>query len=1101
MDRLAATQLISETFSQPFDEGRFKIFARNLFNHLDESKAETYPAQYIKDAFKDHVRLYKRVGKYTDPEGTAIDVMIVYLRKGTSLDYARAVQRNFMIDYLKTRGQKEAGVVATIGDDPTDWRFSLIRIDYRSVETPSGRIKVKEELTPARRYSYLVGQHEPNHTAQQQLYSILADNANDPTLAQLESAFNIEAVTKEFFERYKARYLDLKEEIDGIVAKDRRVSAEFERRKIDSGGFAKRLLGQIVFLYFLQKKGWLGVQPGQDWGTGSKNYLQELYQKKHIPYNNYFDDLLEPLFYEALAVKREESYYPGLNCRIPFLNGGLFEPMGGYDWRETEICIQNEIFQSIFATFNDYNFTVREDEPLEREVAVDPEMLGKVFENLLEVQDRKSKGAFYTPREIVHYMCQESLINYLDITLNRKEQKLVQEDALQGRLFGQPTPIQKAIPYEQYTPIVPRADIETFIRHGETAVAFDAAKGSGTKSYVWQMQESIRAHARDIDLALAEIKICDPAIGSGAFPVGMMTEIVKARQILSTYLPDSTGRTAYSFKRQAIEHCIYGVDIESSAVDIARLRLWLSLVVDEDDFHTIQPLPNLDYKIVCGNSLQSVKQGYFAGEIEAKKEQFQVATSKAEKEALKAEIDRTLGILTEHFSKFDFRIYFSEVFRERGGFDIIIANPPYVRGERISDQKESLKKQFSCFTGTADLFVYFYERGIDLLRPNGTLTFISSNKYFRSGYGEKLRAFLARHTIQQLIDFGDAPVFDAIAYPSIILLQKTVPLENQVRALTWKPGPPIQHFASIYRTDSFMIRQDELKPEGWRLEPPQVLRLLEKLTRAGKPLGEFVNGKLYRGILTGLNEALIVDKPTHDRLIAEHASSAGLLKPILRGRDVKRWQISYADLYLIQIESSENKHHPWTGMDAKKAERVFEQCYPAVYRHLMHYRKALIKREDQGKYFWELRSCKYWDDFSHPKIVYPDIAVSPQFAFDKDNGYRIVNTLYILPDQPYWMVGLLNSKVVFWLYTRIASSIQSGYVRFIAQYVTQIPIPEGVERSHLPDLVKKLIERKGQINENEVKDLERAIDEVVYRLYDLTDEEIALIKDRTQPGE
>ena len=1095
MNRQAAKRLIEETLSQPFDEGRFKYFVKNLLNDLDESKAGTYSEKYIKDAFKQHIRLYKRIGKYTDPDGVEIDVLIVYLRRAGALDAARTIQRDFIRDYLKTRGNKEAGLVAFVGPEPSDWRFSLVRIDYRSEQTPSGKVKVKEELTPVRRFSFLVGKNEPNHTAQQQLYPLLEDSRHNPTLSQLEAAFNIESVTKEFFEKYKELFLDLKEELDAILAKNRSVEAEFKRCEIDTPGFAKRLLGQIVFLYFLQKKGWLGVQPGKEWGTGSKNYLFELYQKQHVGYSNFFNDLLEPLFYEALAVERKDNFYPRLNCKIPFLNGGLFEPSGGYDWKNVHIPISNKTFGKIFETFTLYNFTVREDEPLEREVTVDPEMLGKVFENLLEVKDRKSIGAFYTPREIVHYMCQESLINYLDTSLNRQEQKLAQEEPQQGQLFGPAKPVQKALSYKRYIPVVPREDIEWFIRHGEAAVAFDAAKEAGTKSYAWQMPDSIRTHASEIDRALAEIKICDPAIGSGAFPVGMMTEIVKAREILSTYLPADLERTPYAFKRHAIEHSLYGVDIDASAIDIARLRLWLSLVVDEDDFHIIKPLPNLDYKIVCGNSLQSVKQGFMEGEIEAKKEQFQNTTDPKEKERLRAEIDRILGILTQNFSKFDFRIYFSEVFRKRGGFDVVIANPPYVRGERIKDQKKDLKQQFSCYTGTADLYVYFYERGIEILRPNGTLAFISSNKYFRSGYGEKLRAFLTQHTIHQLIDFGDAPVFDAIAYPSIIILKKKPSQENQVRAMTWKPGPPIQQFADIYRSESFLMEQAELKSDGWRLESPQVLRLLEKLTRAGKPLGEYVDGKIYYGIKTGLNEAFIVDQPTRDRLIAEHASSSYLLKPILRGRDVKRWRIDYSGRYLIKIESSENKQHPWSGMEMKKAEQKFEQCYPAVYQHLLPYRERLIKRDDQGKYYWELRSCKYWDDFNYEQIVWGNLATQPKFAF-APSGYILSAPANTVISNSHYLAGILNSSVTHYLVIQSAAERQGGFVEFKPMYISPLAIPPKPSGEKISALVREILALvRDNKNPNQ---LEQQLNHEVYRLYGLTDAEIQIIEDAIQ---
>ncbi len=382
-------------------------------------KPSAYHGPYIPDAFKDHIRQYKRIGKYTDPGQTELDVLVVYLKKETSLERARTMQRNFVAHYLKNRGEKDAAIVAFCTDGLEDWRFSFVRMDYRTIQTESGKVKVKEDLTPARRYSFLVGRNEPNHTARQQLVPILEDDRKNPTLADIEHAFNIESVTKEFFNRYKDLFLKVKEELDNVVAVDQKIKTEFESKNIDTANFAKKLLGQIVFLYFIQKKGWLGVGKDRTWGTGPRNFMRRLFEKEIASYDNFFNDILEPLFYEALAIDRGDvSFYSRFNCKIPFLNGGLFEPINGYNWEETDILLKNDTFGEIFDTFDLYNFTVREDEPLEREVAVDPEMLGKVFENLLEVKDRKSKGAYYTPREIVHYMCQESLINYLDSTIN-----------------------------------------------------------------------------------------------------------------------------------------------------------------------------------------------------------------------------------------------------------------------------------------------------------------------------------------------------------------------------------------------------------------------------------------------------------------------------------------------------------------------------------------------------------------------------------------------------------------------------------------------------------------------------------------------------------
>ena len=477
-----AKRLIRETFQSGFDENRFRLFAKNLFNDLDESKAFAYQGQFIPDAYKEHVRQYKRLGKYTDPNGAALDVLVVNLKRETAIDRARTMQRNFIAWYLKHRGEKDAAIVAYHTDGLEDWRFSYVRMDYRTVQEETGKVRVKTDLTPARRYSFLVGTNEPNHTAQQQLLPILMDDRSNPTLAELEKAFTIESVTREFFERYKELFLRLKEELDGLVEKDRRVGADFTAKNIRTVDFAKKLLGQIVFLYFLQKKGWLGV--GKDekgnfhpWGAGPKDFLRRLFDRKLVPYDNFFNDLLEPLFYEALATDRgEEAYYSRFRCKIPFLNGGLFEPIGGYNWQEADILIRNETLGEVFDTFDLYNFTVREDEPLEKEVAVDPEMLGKVFENLLEVRDRKSKGAFYTPREIVHYMCRESLIRHLDGALNSRGGYERLGDP-QTELFGprdlaKPDGRMELMAASGPSP-VPVADIRLLVCRGEFGVEHD----------------------------------------------------------------------------------------------------------------------------------------------------------------------------------------------------------------------------------------------------------------------------------------------------------------------------------------------------------------------------------------------------------------------------------------------------------------------------------------------------------------------------------------------------------------------------------------------------------------------------------------------------
>jgi len=1117
-----AKRLIRETFQNNFDENRFRLFAKNLFNNLDESKAFSYQGQYIPDAYKDHVRQYKRLGKYTDPDGAALDVLVVNLKRETALDRARTMQRNFIAWYLKHRGEKDAAVVAYHTDGLEDWRFSYVRMDYRTVQEETGKVRVKTDLTPARRYSFLVGTNEPNHTAQQQLLPIFMDDRSNPTLAELEKAFTIESVTREFFERYKELFLRLKEELDGLVEKDRRVGGDFTAKNIQTADFAKKLLGQIVFLYFLQKKGWLGVGKNEKgnfrpWGAGPKDFLRRLYDRKLVPYDNFFNDLLEPLFYEALATDRgEEAYYSRFRCKIPFLNGGLFEPIGGYNWQEADILIRNETLGEVLDTFDLYNFTVREDEPLEKEVAVDPEMLGKVFENLLEVRDRKSKGAFYTPREIVHYMCRESLIRHLDGALNSRagyERLGVPQTELFGpRDLAKPDGRMELMAESGPAPI-PIRDLRLLVCRGEFGVEHDLQvdeKGRETKAYSWKLPESIRANAERIDRTLADIKICDPAIGSGAFPVGMLHEIVRARETLTTYLPEDPERTAYHFKRHAIQESIYGVDIDCGAVDIAKLRLWLSLVVDEDDFLSIKPLPNLDYKIVCGNSLLGLPGGVLLdGEIckslEDAKQQFFSSANPSEKSKTRAAITDLFSRLMDNARKyvssigevsFDFHTHFSEVFHQKRGFDVVIANPPYVRQESIKAFKPQLKQSFGNFyCGTADLYTYFYKRGLEILKPSGHLCFIAPNKFMRAGYGEKTRALLAGDATPEIvIDFGDLPIFDATTYPSILLIEKAKPAPDaKTLVATFTDPSQLERLDETLTAVGFSMPVAALKPEGWTLERPDVLALMEKLRKAGKPLGEYVEGRFYRGVLTGLNEAFVIDEATRKRLIAEDPKSADLIKPWLRGRDIRKWKAQWAGLYLITIASSANRDWPWSKERSEaKTRSLFAKAYPAIHRHLSLHEDKLKIRDDKGKFWWELRSCIYWSEFERPKLVYQEIATFQSFGYAED-GLICNNKCFLIPEKNDFLLGLLNSKVTWWFLGNLTSGLVGGARAMQMPYMEQLPIPSttAAQKSPITERVRKIL---ADPDSPAVPSLEEEINQLTYDLYKLTTEEVKIIE-------
>ncbi|MCX7905992.1 MAG: Eco57I restriction-modification methylase domain-containing protein [Bacteroidetes bacterium] len=569
------------------------------------------------------------------------------------------------------------------------------------------------------------------------------------------------------------------------------------------------------------------------------------------------------------------------------------------------------------------------------------------------------------------------------------------------------------------------------------------------------------------------------------------------------------------------------MDIQPIAVQIAKMRFFISLAIEQKPDPTqpnlgIRPLPNLETKFVAANTLigierpnqavlrnplidakeaelRQVRERHFTARTPATKARLRELDAKIRAEI--SELLRADGFPREtteklaNWNPYDQNAtadFFDPewMFGIRNGFDIVIGNPPYIRQEEIKALKPVLQAQgYTCYTGTADLYVYFYERALQLLRDGGVLAFISSNKYFRAAYGEKLRAMLASQTIHRIIDFGDAPVFTAISYPSIIVLTKTPAVNNTVRALNWKPGPPIEQLPEIFRAQSFHIAQRDLRPDGWRLESPAALRLLEKLRAAGTPLGEYVKGRFYRGILTGLDEAFVVDRATRDRLIAEHPSSAEILKPFLRGRDIKRWRCEFGEQYLITIESSENKQHPWSGKNEREAERIFAKTYPAIHAWFDTMRQALIDRYDQGQYFWELRFCDYWREFEQSKIIYPDICEHQSFAWDTARFY-VGNTAYFISTNQRWLVALLNSQCVEWFYGYICNRVRGSYMRAFSDYMRQIPIPPATssQQREITALADKILALKQADPNADVSALEREIDERVYRLYGLTPE-------------
>jgi len=1201
--------LIKQTLANRFNLDNFTPFIKNFFNEIEINPQEINVAK----GFEEYIKKFLFLGEFSDVENKNIDVLAVELSGDTKVERARSFQRNLIAKYLKDNF-KDAGLVAFYSKDNPDWRLSFVKMDYKLTDK-GAKVEVG---TPPKRYSFLIGETEPSHTAQKQLLPILEDYKNNPLISEIEEAFSVEKVTKEFYEEYRGLFENLSKDLK----KNRSFQIIASKENIDIENFAKKLLGQIVFLYFLQRKGWLGVPLDKTWGQGDKFFLRTLFEKAKEEKKNFYDNYLEPLFYDTLNNPRREEVDPAysryFDCKIPFLNGGLFDP--DYDWKNTIVYLENDIFEDIIGTFNLYNFTVKEDEPLEKEVAVDPEMLGKVFENLLPENLRKGQGTYYTPREIVHYMCQESLINYL-----ATETKIGTES------------IRKLITYKDIT----NRDILEAINSSEAR-----HKMADRTPTFWEGQEEL------IDKALANIKVCDPACGSGAFLVGMLNEIVGTRRILGQ-------GSEYKLKKETIQNSIYGVDIDPGAVEIAKLRLWLSLVVDYE-LRDIEPLPNLDYKIMCGNSLleeliigdESIKlfderllnlsksskqkNGLFGEEAfegrsgAAKNEYLQNLLKTKQKELLelhsknqltlekRKELEQEIDALNkelnpkskkiktidihptlfvekaerffnklkelhkQYFTEYEptkkkekrkqiedieiefikssikekvdgiediirnlnmqdpserkrqavlmkkkleylaipeqihnsrvrpyflWKLNFFEVFQEKGGFDVVIANPPYVRQEAIKELKPLLQKvEYEVYNSTADLYTYFYEQSYNILKKQGFSTFITSNKWMRAKYGENLRQFFKTRTrLYEIIDFNGYKVFEATVDTNILIFQKEAPKDKDIfKVINIKIDftKDVQ-FDLYFNQHTISVVQQDIDHKCFTFSEDSVMKLKTKIESEGIPLKKW-DVNIYFGIKTGFNEAFVIDTPTKDELCKKDKKSVTVLKPVLRGRDIGRYYYNWAGLWMIVIPSR------WTNANRgkEKAESFFKNHFPAIYEHLRSINsssgkgKGLYNRDDQGDYWWELRDCDYYAEFEKNKIIYSDIGERLTCAYEK-TGIFCNNTCYFINSNSKYLLALLNSRLIDFYYRQISAQLGNGVIRSFTIYIEQLPIPEIPDTEQKPfiekvDKIISITDSKSYLEDFtkqvKVKEYERQIDQMVYKLYGLTDKEIKIVE-------
>ena len=972
-----------------------------------------------------------------------------------------------------------------------DWRFSFCQKDDKSI-------------TEAKRYTFLLGPGQSCRTAAQNFMKLLDKNGNVQR-DDIVKAFDVEALSKEFFNKYKEHYERFCTYVYNNKQNPELFGEEFtEWEDKTIRDYVKKLLGRIVFLHFLQKKGWMGVPAGKPWGEGDRQFMKSLFENATDEQKaNYLDSVLEPLFAEALDIDRKSNddlFDCGVeafrNVKVPYLNGGLFERD---NMDEPKSTFSSELFANLFDFLYQYNFTIDENDPNDAQVGVDPEMLGRIFENLLE--DNKDKGAFYTPKEIVQYMCRESLIAYLQT--------------------------------------------------GET----DEGTKDTIRQFVTTYDASLLTEEQKTTLneKLQNVKICDPAIGSGAFPMGMLRELFFCRSAIEG-LED---KQAANIKKHIIQQNIYGVDIEKGAVDIARLRFWLTLIIDEETPHA---LPNLDFKIMQGNSLleqyegvnlsglakgqalgnaskkriiksesdrkgkkgldnsmqmgllfdkataihniQSNLSAYYSQDDHSKRQEMREAINAAVHEYIKETlppdspiIDEVDDLPLENDKFFLWHTWFSEVFEgEKPGFDIVIGNPPYIKEYENKRAFNGFRETSPYYMGKMDIWYGFACHGIDLLKPKGILTFIAQNNWTTSAGAKIMRKKVSSDTcIVQLVDFHDYMVFEDASIQTMVMLfrhdnnKATYTFDN--RGLLDKSNKT--DFLSLleshitektyYRISLF----DRVQCQDNTFVFPENIDIVEKI----KLNKTYLNQKeVGQGIIPALDAYFIVEDPS-----VFSQEERKYIVPFHTG--ILDKYICYPiHKYLIYM-SAKNFHHQTL------------QGFPNLKEHFSPHKQELIEAKiaygtpNKPYFFVHRERDEMFFKNGEEKIVTQIRCEYPKFYYTKDAFYGSRALFYIKTSRfsMKCLTGILNSKVVhYWLKNN--GKKQGQLLKLDKDPLLQIPLPL-MDNNIVPimtQLVDRILSAKKANPQADTTAEEREIDRLVYKLYDLTEDEIKIIESSLQ---
>jgi len=1110
-------------------------------------------------------------------------------------------------------------------DEKGNFRFSLIYTNY---------LGKTRDWSTFKRFTYFVSKELTNKTFLGQI-----GDGDLSTIEKIKEAFSVEKVTKEFYSEIANWYF--------WAVKKVTFPPDAEKEENGRNIAVIRMITRIIFVWFMKEK---GLVPPQ---LFNKKQIGALLTDISPNESTYYKAILQNLFFATLNTKMEDRKfrfqrtYQGKNNSymdhtvyryekyfkdkdraislfkdIPFLNGGLFDCLDrrieengrnkeiridGFSDKEVGLSIPNVLFFSdekqldlnkeygthnkkykvtgLIDLLSSYNFTIDENVPDDQEVALDPELLGKVFENLLASYNpetattaRKATGSYYTPREIVDYMVTESLKQYLKTRLEGVDSV---EEKLEW-LFS-PDADKNINPF----------DVDT------------------TKKIV---------------ALIDSLRIVDPAVGSGAFPMGVLNKLVfilskldpenqlwketqlKAIEmavtdpVLKNKLKEQAERqflgknSDYGRKLYLIQKCIYGVDIQQIAVEVAKLRFFISLLVDEKvnkdkSNWGIEPLPNLDFKIMQGDSLTSKFMGIdldeetilaesplFANELssliddfQSKKSQFQNESDKRKKDTLLQEINELIikifelklktkksfyfetikiiektcsnlpndiqrkeaieieknklyekeGFNLEQAEKqlteytqgqktrpfFPWKLYFAEVFQEKGGFDIVIGNPPYIQLQKAYDSgrkyADLYKNQgYKTFDRMGDIYCLFYERGISILRRGGILTYISSNKWVRAGYGQKLRQYFFELNPKILIDLGPGVFESSTVDTNILIIQKATNEKKLVAAKITENKKGHVDFAAILKNNGVVLSKLDSQP--WFIGNDAEQRLKEKIERVGKPLREW-NVNIYYGIKTGLNEAFIIDEAKRQEILNncqdedERRRTEAIIKPILRGRDIKRYYYEWAGLWLIgtfpalhiDIEDYPAiKKYFLDNFDVRQLEQSGKK-YPKL--------RFNARKKTSNKWYETQDQIAYYQEFEKEKVVWAETSQEVKMCMVPPGIYLQKTCFMLLGARPRYYIGLINSSLTDWYARKLAHQLGSRGIYLSEAFMGTLPLRPIADIgestvAQIEEIVSNILKTKEQNPQSDTSDWECEIDCLVYELYGLTEEEIKIIE-------